>query len=151
MLLCRSEITRGVRDDVAWRCTVMLNVAIGLIYNLDGRILITQRGPTLSMAGFWEFPGGKLEPGETTEMALIREIKEEVNLEVLASDLILEIPDQQRVLSVFLITQFEGEASLQETQQDLRWVAPHSLAQYAFPPSNRLILNWIEEKVSNPR
>lgn len=123
-----------------------MNVAIGLIYDASQRILITQRGPTLSMAGLWEFPGGKLETGETAEMALVREIQEEVGLVILASDLILELKDIQRTLFVFLIKQFQGQASIRETQQDLRWVKPQSIQDYEFPPTNRPILHWIAEQ-----
>jgi 8-oxo-dGTP diphosphatase len=124
-----------------------MNVAIGLIYDSSQRILITQRGPTLSMGGLWEFPGGKLEDGETPPIALEREVQEEVGLFILKSNLILEIKDVERTLYVFLVTQFRGQATIRETQQDLRWVEPQSIKDYDFPPANHPILDWITEHI----
>ena len=124
-----------------------MNVSIGLIYDTSQHILITQRGPTLSMGGLWEFPGGKLELGETPEMSLVIEIDEEVGLTIQKSDLILEIKDIQRTLFVFLVTQFHGHASKRETQQDLRWINPLSVKDYEFPPTNHPILDWISGNI----
>ena len=98
------------------------------------------------MAGFWEFPGGKLEAGETPLQALVRECQEEVSLTVLSAEFILEIPDPPRNLYVFRVSNYQGHASKCENQQDLLWVKPQDLSHYEFPPANRLILKWVQEQ-----
>ena len=127
--------------------TVDVNVAIALIYNPAGRILITQRAPHIPSGGLWEFPGGKLEPHETPAEALLREIKEEVNLEIVEYDFIQQITTQRMDdtlhLYVFLVHQFHGQAEKREGQTDLRWVDSETLSQYEFPPTNTPILIWI--------
>lgn len=127
-----------------------MKVAVAVIYDRANRILITQRAAHLSCAGFWEFPGGKLEMNESPEAALIREVKEEVNLEVLNSDFMGQIEAQRDdgplTLYVFLVHQYQGQATKLEAQADLRWVEPNALAEYQFPPTNSDILKWITQK-----
>jgi len=126
-----------------------VKVAVAIIYNQQGSILITQRAAHLSSGGLWEFPGGKLEPNETPEAALIREIKEEVNLNILRYDFITKINSQRTQgalsLDVFLVREFSGQAIKLESQTDLLWVAPQTLDQYKFPPTNAPILAWIKK------
>ena len=114
-----------------------MKVAVAIIYDQLNRILITQRAAHLPSGGLWEFPGGKLEPNETPEAALIREIKEEVNLDVLRYELIKQI-DAQRSdgmlsLYVFLVHEFQGHATRLESQADLIWAVPTNLKHYSFP------------------
>lgn len=124
-----------------------MKVAVAIIYDQLNRILITQRAAHLPSGGLWEFPGGKLEANETPEAALIREIKEEVNLDVLRYDFIKQI-DAQRSdgmlsLYVFLVHEFQGHATRLESQADLLWAEPTTLQNYSFPPTNAPIINWI--------
>lgn len=124
-----------------------MKVAVGIIYDQLNRVLITQRAAHLPSGGLWEFPGGKLEENETPELALIREIKEEVNLDILRYDFITQI-DAQRSdgrlsLYVFLVHEFQGHAIRLESQADLLWAAPTTLQNYSFPPTNAPIVSWI--------
>lgn len=128
-----------------------MKVAIGIICDDNQRILITQRSAAISQGGLWEFPGGKLEPGESPESALIRELQEEVGLEVGAQDFIFEINDNQRSLYVFLVTQYTGQASRRETQQDLRWITPQELNQFEFPSANHKIITWLQDSFIEER
>lgn len=129
-----------------------MKVAVAVIYDSKGQILITQRAAHISSGGLWEFPGGKLEKQETPEAALLREIKEEVNLDIVSYEFITQIDaqrsDNQLTLYVFLIHEFKGQAIRQEAQADLRWVDPKTLADYEFPPTNSAILNWIASRDS---
>lgn len=127
-----------------------MKVAVAVIYNPEGKILITQRAAHITSGGLWEFPGGKLENLETPEAALLREIKEEVNLDIIRYDFITQI-DAQRMnnplsLYVFLVHEFSGQATRLESQADLRWVSPQDLLEYQFPPTNAAILNWIQQQ-----
>lgn len=124
-----------------------IQVAIAILHDLQGRILITQRAPHLSAGGFWEFPGGKLEINETPAAALIRETKEEVNLDVIRYKFITRIVAQRMentlILHVFDVQAYLGKAVKMEEQTDLLWVNPNSLDQYTFPSANRPILDWV--------
>ncbi|PJD91499.1 MAG: 8-oxo-dGTP diphosphatase MutT [Legionella sp.] len=130
-----------------------MKVAIAVIYNSEQQILITKRAAHIPHGGFWEFPGGKLESHETPEAALLREIKEEVGLDVIQYDFLSQIdePREKDTLSlfVFLIHQFHGEAKRLESQADLMWVKPHELRQFQFPATNQSILTWIDEHFSS--
>lgn len=124
-----------------------MKVAVAIIYNRLGNILITKRAAHIPSGGLWEFPGGKLEPHETPVQALRREVKEEVGLDVVHCEFINQIDtprlDDTLSLYVFLIQKFQGQAFKMEGQADLRWVPAQTLSQYEFPPTNSHILNWI--------
>lgn len=126
-----------------------MKVAIALIYNSEQQILIAKRAAHIPHGGFWEFPGGKLESEETPETALVREIKEEVGLNIIEYDFLSRIDEKREkdILSlfVFIIHQFQGEAIKLESQQDLLWVNIQELRQFQFPATNQKILNWIED------
>lgn len=127
-----------------------MKVAVGVIYDPLHGILITQRAAHASSGGLWEFPGGKLEKNETPEAALIREVKEEVNLEVRRCDFITQIdaqrPDGLLSLYVFWVHDFTGQAIRLESQANLLWAPPKTLQKYQFPPTNSHILTWINQK-----
>lgn len=124
-----------------------MRVAVAVITDKEQRILITQRGPQVSHPGLWEFPGGKLEPGESATDALIREIKEEVGLEVLQSHFIGEIHHTYEhhavSLLVYHVSDFSGMALICEGQMDLRWVPFNELRTFKFPAANEEILDMI--------
>jgi 8-oxo-dGTP diphosphatase len=120
-----------------------LQVAVGVVKNAAGQILISLRGQSLHQGGLWEFPGGKIEPLETAEQALSRELKEELDIAVEnASPLITiehQYPDLAVQLHVFLVEQFSGHARGCEGQL-FKWVAPDELDQHEFPAANRPIV-----------
>jgi 8-oxo-dGTP diphosphatase len=120
-----------------------LQVAVGVVKNPEGKILISLRHAELHQGGLWEFPGGKIEASETAEFALARELKEELNITVTAATPLITInhqyPDRCVQLNVFLVEQFSGEAKSLEGQP-FKWVTPAELEHYAFPAANRPII-----------
>lgn len=124
-----------------------VHVAVAVIENASGEILISKRPDHLHMGGFWEFPGGKVESGETVLQALQREIREEVSLDIGAAQPLLQIPfqypDKKVLLDVWRVTDFSGAAQGCEGQQVL-WVPQQQLNNYQFPPANRAILTALQ-------
>ena len=120
-----------------------LQVAVGVIKNTDGQVLISLRNESLHQGGLWEFPGGKIESGETAEQALARELKEELALTVLAATPLITIqhhyPDLAVQLNVYLVEHFSGEAKSCESQP-FKWVDSAELANHAFPSANQPII-----------
>jgi 8-oxo-dGTP diphosphatase len=120
-----------------------LQVAVGVVKNPEGEILISLRHAELHQGGLWEFPGGKVEASETAESALARELKEELNIDVTAASPLITIrhryPDRFVQLNVFLVEQFSGEAKSLEGQP-FKWVAPTELDQHKFPAANQPII-----------
>ncbi|TCO76187.1 8-oxo-dGTP diphosphatase MutT [Chromatocurvus halotolerans] len=120
-----------------------LRVAVGVVLDGDGRVLIARRADHRHQGGLWEFPGGKVEAGETARDALVRELREEVGIDALATDALLEVqfdyPDRCVTLEVFRVHHFSGEAEGREGQP-VRWVAVSSLGEYEFPEANGVIV-----------
>ncbi|GGY62839.1 hypothetical protein GCM10011613_02970 [Cellvibrio zantedeschiae] len=124
----------------------IVHVAVGVIVGADGTILIAKRPDKVHQGGLWEFPGGKVEQGETLFDALKRELYEELAIEILSTEPLIKIHhdygDKVVLLDVHKITAFTGEAKGNEGQP-IAWVAPQSLYQYEFPAANRPIVNAI--------
>lgn len=118
----------------------LLVSAVALI-DAEGRVLLAQRPEGKSLAGLWEFPGGKVEPGETPEAALIRELKEELGIDTWKSCLAPltfashSYPDFHLLMPLFACRKWEGIAQGQEGQQ-LAWVRPHAMREYPMPPAD---------------
>ncbi len=123
-----------------------LHVAVGVIRNPFGEVLISRRPDHVHQGGLWEFPGGKREPGETIERALARELREELGIEVAVAEPLIQIrhryPERQVLLDVFEVTAFTGIPQSREGQP-LRWVHPGALRHYDFPAADRPILTAI--------
>ncbi|GGL55572.1 8-oxo-dGTP diphosphatase MutT [Wenxinia marina] len=119
---------------------VVLVSAVALI-DPDGRVLLAQRPEGKSMAGLWEFPGGKVEPGETPEAALIRELREELGIDTEESCLAPltfashSYDDFHLLMPLFACRRWQGTAVAREGQT-LKWVRPGSLRDYPMPPAD---------------
>jgi 8-oxo-dGTP diphosphatase len=127
-----------------------MKVAVAVITDLQQRILITRRSQQASHgAMLWEFPGGKLEPNESPEAALVREIKEELDLFVLNYHFLGEVNhcySQHAVsLHVYHVSGYEGEARCCEVQTDMRWVKFKQLEQFEFPAANLQIIELMRK------
>ncbi len=120
-----------------------LQVAVGVVKNTEGQVLISLRDEALHQGGLWEFPGGKLEPTETAERALARELKEELNIDVITAMPLITVkhqyPDLAVQLNVFLVEHFSGDAKSCEGQP-FKWVDPAELAKHTFPAANQPII-----------
>ena len=120
--------------------------------NAEQRLLITRRANHQSYPGLWEFPGGKVEADESVEMALSREMLEEVGVNVVASRFLGEVVTHEAiVLHVFLIEHWQGQAACLESQLDLRWVSLDELADYAFPKANQAIIDRLKVSIHATR
>jgi 8-oxo-dGTP diphosphatase len=110
------------------------------IMERDGRVLIAKRRPGKHMAGKWEFPGGKLEPGESPEQALVRELEEELGVRASVGELLCTVAWEGGGLSLELaayrVNGFEGTPRLLE-HQELRWVLPGELMSFDLADSDR--------------
>jgi 8-oxo-dGTP diphosphatase len=119
---------------------IVLVSAVALI-DPDGRVLLAQRPEGKSLAGLWEFPGGKVDPGETPEAALIRELREELGIETKASCLAPltfashSYDDFHLLMPLFACRRWEGIATGREGQT-LAWVRPNKLRDYPMPPAD---------------
>ncbi len=130
----------------------MVLVAAVALVDADGRILLAQRPEGKSMAGLWEFPGGKIEPGETPEAALIRELHEELGIDTWASCLAPltfashDYDDFHLLMPLFICRKWEGQVSSREGQA-LKWVRPVDLRNYPMPaadvPLIPILRDWL--------
>jgi 8-oxo-dGTP diphosphatase len=119
---------------------LILVAAVALI-DADGRVLLAQRPEGRSMAGLWEFPGGKVEPGETPEGALIRELHEELGIDTWSSCLAPltfashAYPEFHLLMPLFACRRWQGTPVPREGQR-LAWVRPARMADYPMPPAD---------------
>ncbi|KFN51273.1 Nudix family hydrolase [Arenimonas composti] len=123
--------------------TRAVHVAAAVLRDVRGRILLARRTAGRDLAGLWEFPGGKVEPGETPAQALVREIEEELGIRVLAAEPLIAVPqaypDKRIVLDVFEVTAWEGQPRGRE-RQALAWSPLEQLASYPMPPADRPVV-----------
>jgi mutator protein MutT len=122
---------------------------VAAVISRDGKILITRRLDGTHLPGLWEFPGGKVEPGETLKAALMREIREEVGANVIVFDQCLSIdheyPRKSVRLHFFNCAIVAGEPrSIQVA--DLSWVTPPELTTYPFPEADREIILRLQRR-----
>jgi 8-oxo-dGTP diphosphatase len=119
-------------------------VAVGVLRDEHGRILLARRPPGAHQGGLWEFPGGKLHDGESVREALQRELHEEIGVRVGAAEPLIRVRhdylDRCVLLDVWEITGYEGKVHGREGQP-LEWAAPEHLRHYPLPPADRPIIN----------
>lgn len=126
----------------------VVEVAAGLVYR-EGRYLIAKRKTDVHLAGFWEFPGGKREPGETFEDCLERELFEELNIRIgtpVPFQVIrYQYPEKTVELHFFRCGIESGQATAVDCAE-IRWVWPHELEDFEFPPADRPILEALRRQ-----
>jgi 8-oxo-dGTP diphosphatase len=126
---------------------LVLVVACALI-DADGRVLLAQRPQGKSLAGLWEFPGGKVEPHETPEQSLIRELEEELGIVTKAACLApLSFASHayesfHLLMPLYICRRFEGTPLPREGQQ-LKWVQPRDLRNYDMPPADAPLVAFL--------
>ncbi len=128
----------------------MLLVAACALVDGDGRVLICQRPEGKQLAGLWEFPGGKVEPGETPEAALIRELKEELGIEVAQACLAPFVfashsyDDFHLLMPLYLCRRWEGFVQQLE-HKALAWVRPDRMGEYPMPPADEPLAAYLRD------
>ena len=135
-------------NDLANTGKRLLLVAACALVDADGRVLLAQRPEGKQLAGLWEFPGGKVEPGETPEQCIIRELHEEIGIET-------EIPclapltfashsynDFHLLMPLFVCRRFRGIAQPREGQA-LKWVRPKQMRDYPMPPADAPLIPFL--------
>jgi mutator protein MutT len=124
-------------------------VTAGLLWR-EGRVLITKRPEGKHLAGFWEFPGGKQERGETLETCLEREMKEELGIEVRVGKHLYtvhhEYEDRKVSLHLFSCTHLEGDLKPLDFQE-IEWVSHEDLSHYRFPSPDLELLRWLRDSI----
>ena len=127
----------------------VLVVAVALI-DVDGRVLIAKRPEGKTLAGLWEFPGGKVEPGERLEAALIRELREELAIEVSESCLAPFVCASHAydsfhlLMPLYLCRRWDGVVAARE-HAALAWVRPNQLSDYPMPPADEPLVAWLRD------
>jgi 8-oxo-dGTP diphosphatase len=128
---------------------IILVSAVALV-DADGRVLLAQRPQGKVMAGLWEFPGGKINPGETPEAALIRELAEELGIDVAASCLAPftfashSYPDFHLLMPLYVCRKWSGIPVAREGQR-LTWVRPARLSDYPMPPADAPLVAMLRD------
>ena len=128
----------------------LLLVAACALVDGDGRVLIAQRPEGKSLAGLWEFPGGKVEAGETPEAALIRELREELGIEVNAACLAPFVFASHAyegfhlLMPLYLCRRWDGMPQARE-HKALKWVRPSGLSDYPMPPADEPLVAYLRD------
>jgi 8-oxo-dGTP diphosphatase len=128
----------------------LLLVAAVALVDSDGRVLVSQRPPGKQLAGLWEFPGGKVESGESPEAALIRELREELGIDVAASCLAPltfashAYEDMHLLMPLYVCRRWSGQVTAREGQV-LRWLYPKDLRTVAMPPADAPLIPFLED------
>ena len=128
----------------------MILVAAAALIDVDGRVLIAQRPQGKSMAGLWEFPGGKVDAGETPEQALVRELHEELGIET-ATSCLAPIAFASHgyegfhlLMPLFACRKWTGTPRAREAQA-LKWVRTNEMAQYPMPPADIPLIGLLRD------
>ena len=124
----------------------MIAIVVAAIIRRDGKLLITRRFDNVHLPGLWEFPGGKVEAGESLQAALEREIDEEIGVHIRVADECFsvehEYPSKTIRLHFFNCAISEGEPRALGVAE-LRWILPSELIQYPFPPADTHLISML--------
>lgn len=147
----------AIEDSSCWQADMrtetgkpVVLVAAAALVDVDGRVLIAKRPEGKAMAGLWEFPGGKLDPGETPEVALIRELKEELGIDTRVSCLAPvafashAYDDFHLLMPVFACRTWQGDIHPHEGQE-IAWVYPARLRDYPMPPADEPLIGLLRD------
>ena len=122
----------------------VMHVMAGVLCDAHGRVLLAQRPAGKHLAGLWEFPGGKREPGESPHAALLRELREELGIELQRAQPLLQVPwqygERRLLLDAWLVDQWRGTPQSLEGQA-LQWLAPAQVDATLLTPADRPILS----------
>ena len=125
----------------------MINVVAAVIKDENEKILITQRNLKKAQGGLWEFPGGKIEPNETRENAIVREIKEELDIDIevksYLSEKVFNYPEKDINLIALECKKINGEIRLLE-HEAYKWVSKNELDNFEFAPADLFIIEKIK-------
>lgn len=125
----------------------LVHVAVGVLTNRRGEVLVSLRHPDAHQGGLWEFPGGKVDIGESVKSALCREFQEELGVTPTVcfpfKKIMHQYPDKKVLLDVWLIHEYEGSPRGCEGQQ-IKWQAADSLRYENFPTANRSIIDALQ-------
>jgi 8-oxo-dGTP diphosphatase len=130
-------------------------VAACALVDVDGRVLIARRPEGKTMAGLWEFPGGKVEAGELPEQTLIRELMEELGIDVTQACLAPltfashSYPDFHLLMPLWICRRWEGIVTAKE-EQELAWVRPQRLRDYSMPPADEPLIPHLIDLLAMP-
>lgn len=125
-------------------------VVAAVLIDRDGRVLIAQRPEGKQMAGLWEFPGGKVEAGERPEQALVRELKEELGIDVTEACLAPFVFTSHAyesfhlLMPLYLCRRWSGVVEARE-HAGLAWVKPDKLSAYPMPPADEPLIAWLRD------
>ena len=128
----------------------LLLVAAAALVDADGRVLICQRPAGKALAGLWEFPGGKVEAGETPEACLIRELDEELGIAVTHACLAPFVfashgyEGFHLLMPLYLLRRWEGQVTARE-HAALAWVKPGRMGEYPMPPADAPLVAWLRD------
>lgn len=124
-----------------------IHVAVGVLIDSKGCVLLTRRSRGTHLAGYWEFPGGKLEAGESVQIALARELEEELGIRISETVPLMTVRhdygDKQVLLDVQQVKDWTGEPHGAEGQP-LAWVDAHSIDEFQVPDANAEIVSWVK-------
>jgi 8-oxo-dGTP diphosphatase len=140
-------------DDAAPSTRRLLLVAAAALIDASGRVLLTQRPQHKQLGGLWEFPGGKVEPGEAPEDALIRELKEELALTVEPDALdpyafaSHAYPDFHLLMPLYIVSRWSGDPKLDpNAAQAMAWVNTRDLRNFEMPPADVVLVDRLMER-----
>ena len=132
--------------------TKIVLVAACALVDIDGRVLIGKRPAGKALAGLWEFPGGKVEPGESPEACLIRELDEELGIKVAQACLAPFVfashayETMHLLMPLYLCRRWEGFVTAKE-HEALAWVKPEKMVDYPMPPADEPLVAWLRDLI----